>query len=345
MTASLPNDRQQRPTALSKFSLRGSAQKLEDMAIEQRPLLGLFSNFGQSTVICAPPNAGKTLITLAVLIEAIDSGKLAGEDVIYVNSDDTTLGLAEKVRLLDDFDVHVVADGHNGFRSSMLASILTDMISDGSAHGKVLILDTLKKFTQVMNKTDTTNFTELMRKWVSKGGSIICLAHTNKKPNASGNNVYAGVADIIDDIDTAYILNVKPEHDGKKIVEFTNIKRRGNNPDTILYSYIADPDLSYTERLTSVREIEKYDSAEEQADATDDDVLDALGLAIKHRGQDGKMSLVRSAAMGAQCSKSRVLRLFEEHTGDDPAKHRWNFVTGAHGKRTYRLNGVQSETG
>ncbi|MBB5698509.1 AAA family ATPase [Sphingomonas yantingensis] len=324
--------------SIARFSLRGKAAELEARAIAEVPLLGGFSLKGQVTVLAAPPNAGKTLITLASLIKAVEDGHVDPERVIYVNSDDTTSGVATKVQLLDEYGAHMVAEGYFGFRSQMLSDVLEEMIAGGSAHGAVLILDTLKKFTQVMDKAATVRFTQVMRRFTAAGGSIICLAHTNKAPNASGQNVFAGVADIRDDVDAMYVFQPKPDMDGKRIVELENVKRRGNLPDRLLYAYTADPAMSYVERLSGVHITDAYAGGDDEGLdplTPDEEVLQTLCLFIQHGPDRGKMELVKLAAEQAKVSKMRVARLLEAYTGDDPSQHRWKRVVRAHGKFAY----------
>ena len=325
---------------LLKYTLQGHAEQLDEMAVAQVPLLGSFCLTGQGTVLCAPPNAGKTLITLAMLIEAIEAKRIDGNDVFYVNADDTTQGVADKVRVLDEYGVHVVAEGCLGFRAALLTDALEEMIVDGTAHGKFLILDTFKKFTQPMSKTDTSRFTAVIRRFVLAGGTLLCLSHTNKHVDSKGRNVFAGVSDIIDDLDCAYVIDVESEKDGKRVIQLTNKKRRGNNPDVIAYGYSPAPELSYVERLTSVHETDAYDGGSDDGldyQTRDVDILHAISLAIHHGKDRGKMMLVRVIAEMEAVSKSRVLKLLEAHTGEDPSIHRWRYVVRARGLHAYEL--------
>lgn len=326
-----------KPNPLLKFSLQGQSAELAEMAMAQQPLLGSFCLSGQGTVLCAPPNAGKTLITLSLLIEAIDGRRIAGDDVFYVDADDTTQGVADKVRVLDEYDVHVVAEGHQGFKAALLIDALESMISDGSAHGKFLILDTFKKFTQPMSKTDTSRFTEVIRRFVLAGGSLLCLSHTNKHVDAQGKNVFAGVSDIIDDLDCAYVIDVKPGENGQKIAQFTNKKRRGNVPDTVAYAYDPGPYLNYLQRLTTVQETDAGRDDVHDAHVEDEDILESLALMIQHGADRGKMVIVRSVASLHNTSKRRALKLLEEHTGEDPEVHRWMYRVGPRGVHTFVL--------
>lgn len=327
---------------LLQYTLQGEAAALEENAIAQKPLLGSFCLMGQSTVIAAPPNAGKTLLTIATLIEAVDQDRIKGEDVFYVNADDSTQGVAEKVRVLDEYGIHMLAEGYKGFRASLLAPALAQMIETNAASGKFLILDTFKKFTQPMSKTDTSRFLEGVRRFVLNGGTVLSLAHVNKHQDANGKNVFAGVSDIIDDIDCMYLLDTKPKADGGKIIQLTNKKRRGNNPDVVAYAYSPALNIDYAERLTSVHEIDPLDELDESEldyRTSDNDVLYSLAMHIHYGPDRGKMVLVRTTAAHLNVSKQRVLKLLEANTGEDPEQHRWRKVVRARGLHAFELHG------
>lgn len=340
VSAASPSMKKTNP--LLKYTLQGEAAALDAAAVGQRPLLGSVCLTGQGTVICAPPNAGKTLITLALIVEAIEAGRIGGDDVFYVDADDTTQGVAEKVRLLDEYGAHLVAEGYRGFRAVLLSDALEEMIRDGSARGRFLVLDTFKKFTSLMSKTETSRFTEVVRRFVLAGGTLLCLAHTNKHPGRDGRNVFAGVSDIIDDLDCAWTVDGRDGPDGKRIAQLTNKKRRGDNPDAVAFAYSPEPGLSYPERLTTVHEV---DAQGEGGDGNldyqtdDEDILYSLAMHIHHGPNRGKMELVRGTAAHQSVSKQRVLKLLEAHTGEDPERHRWRKTVRARGLHAFELLG------
>ena len=339
-TAATPHLQKSNP--LLKYTLQGEAAELEKSAISQKPLLGSFCMTGQCSVVCAPPNAGKTLITIATLIEAIDEGRIDGHDVFYVNADDTTQGVVDKLRVLDEYGVHVVAEGYKGFKSRYLAAALEEMIEGDTAHGKFLILDTFKKFTQPMKKPETSEFLAVLRRFILNGGTVLCLAHVNKNQDANGRNVFAGVSDIIDDTDCAYVLDVRSGPEGKRVVQMTNKKRRGNNPDLLAYAYSPDPELSYLERLASVHETDPQGETDEAAldyQTDEEDIVYSLAMNIHHGPDRGKMVLVRAVADHLNVSKRRVLKVLEDGTGEDAAVHRWRYVVRARGLHAFELLG------
>ena len=158
---------------LNRFSLRGSAYELEANAAHTKPLLGQFVMDGQATMIYAAPNAGKTLITLHTVLEAIAAGRIAADRVFYVNADDGSQGLAVKVRLLEDAGAHMMAPGLKGMKIRHLIEKLVQAIEDGTAKGTLVIIDTLKKFTDLMDKKRTSEFGQVCREYVSAGGTIV----------------------------------------------------------------------------------------------------------------------------------------------------------------------------
>ena len=324
-----------------KYTLRGQSAKLDELAIAQKPLFGGICLTGQVTVFCAPPNAGKTLIVLSLVVDAVATKVILGEDVHYIDADDTTQGVADKVRLLDEYGVNVIAQGYNGFKAPMLTSMLEQMIEEETARGKAVIIDTLKKFTQPMSKADTSAFLDVMRRFVLAGGTFVCLAHTNKNPGPDGKNVFAGVMDILDDVDCVYTIDVKVDAEaGRRVAVFTNQKRRGSSPDTAVYSYAAAPDMAYFDRLISVREdADEYAEYGEptNSDADTENIIDHLRLFIRHNPSAGKMEIVRFVAEHCGVSRRQVSKLLDAHTGDDPSQHKWRYVLKARGRHAFDL--------
>jgi len=180
---------------LVEFSLRGMSGQLEKEFEDQVLLLGLIILMYQSSVIYAAPNTGKTLIILRLLINAIRQGKIDPSNVFYINVDDTPNGLIEKLKFADEYGFHLLAEGYNGFRANDLLGILAELIMNDQAMGVILILDTLKKFTDLMDKRMSSRFSSVIRQFVLRGGTCISLAHTNKHRNSDGKPVYAGTTD------------------------------------------------------------------------------------------------------------------------------------------------------
>ena len=326
---------------LSSYSLRGRATEFESRAVKERPLLGDICRTGQVTFLFAPPNAGKTLITLNLLTDAIDAGRINPSNVWYINADDSSSGFATKMRLMDDLGVHTLAPGHKGFKSQNLVDLFHEVVEKDKARGCLIIIDTVKKFADLMHKSRASAFTDACRQIAMAGGTVFGLAHTTKNPDNNGNFRYAGTSDTVDDSDAAYIMTpVEGEGEtGEKVVLFKNIKRRGNNAVKVAYAYADEGDISYDERLASVRLIDPDQLGEFQrieAERSDAEVIAVIKACISE-GIAAKMVLAKEVARRTNISGRSAIRTLEHYTGDDPTVHHWNFAIKHRGAKEFAL--------
>ena len=324
---------------LLKYSLTGSATELAKKAVEQKPLLGNVCPIGEATVWYAKYNTGKTVLLLHLLMEAIQAKRIRPENVIVVNADDSSFGLVEKVRLFEDLGAHMLAPGHKGFEVRMLVTSMEKMITTDTARGVFIAIDTLKRFVDVMDKKASRAFTSAVRQFVSKGGTFLALAHTNKRTDKDGKPVPEGTADILSDFDCGYLLDIAGEdkRTGEIAVEFTCETSRARAASKAYYVYDPDQDLTYTERLCSIREVDAADDEYgERFTPTNDEaaIIEAIRQCLKH-GTVTKMDIASLAAKATRSSRRAVLKVLEQSTGDDPQLHRWNFTRREHGRMVY----------
>ena len=338
MVAAVTPDRKA-ANPLDKFSLRGMSDALEKNVVASAPLLGEVALMGQVTVYFAAPNTGKTLITSSLLIDAIKEGHVDPTSVYYLNMDDTSQGLLEKLRMAEEYNFHMLAEGHLDFTAKEFPKFLRKMTETDQASGVVIILDTLKKFVNLMDKRLTSDFTNIVRSFVTKGGTVIALAHTNKNPDQDGKQVYGGVSDTLNDIDCAYTIAEISDQDGTKVVEFANIKRRGNVVQSAAYSYCVGNKISYNEILSSVQSLDQSTlKPVKQAEAikSDTEVITAVTACITG-GVNTKMKLAEATAKTTHISKRSAIQIIEKYTGTDPTSHRWTFSTGDRGAKVFAL--------
>ena len=178
--------------------------------------------------------------------------------MFYVNADDSFKGTVEKTELAESWGFHMVTPNQNGFTSSEVPQMMLELAETGDAKGVVIILDTLKKFTDLMHKRESSEFGNISREFISAGGTLICLAHTNKHRSADGKPIYSGTSDISDDCDCVYILD---KLDGRMFedevaVEFVNDKSRGDVASSVSFSYSKKHGQSYAELIDSVKRID-----------------------------------------------------------------------------------------
>ena len=325
---------------LTAYSITGHLKQLKKDLVEQKYILEGIALLGQATVLYAAPNTGKTLLVLWLLTQAIKRGWVDPSKVFYINCDDSLHGLLTKAEIALAHGFHMVADGYQGFEIKELRAILLDVIDRRQARGVVLVLDTLKKFTDLMDKRTSTKFMKLMRTFVLHGGTVIMLAHANKKPGPDGKPIYSGVADILDDADCGYILWVSSEAGAaERVVEFEMKKRRGNVLSQVTYAYSGADGLPYEQLLDSVRRVDADEAVKlhvaglVQADAP---LIEAAKACIRE-GIVKRMELFAAIARRTNCGRRKAQELLDKYTGSDPLTNLWTFDVQARGAKVYRL--------
>ncbi|MEO9462239.1 MAG: AAA family ATPase [Marinomonas sp.] len=323
---------------LAEFSLFGKGAELEMQAKDHTGLLGRAILSGQATVVYAPPNAGKTLIALHLLSEGVMSGKIRAQNVYYVNADDSGRGVAEKVVLLDELEANTLVPGMLNFTTAKLSEAMQKMVEDDQCNGVVIIVDTLKKFVDLMDKRQSAGFGNMVRQFVMKGGTFVALAHTRKNGAPDGALIYGGTSDVMEDFDAACLLVPLPERSprGEKVVQFQFTKRRGPNDDSG-YAYDDAKELSYSQRLASVRPVEPEDLDEFAAaelHRADEDIIAAIHGCLAD-GIQQKMAIRNDAAARCGASRRAVITVLERYTGDDPSEHHWRYSIQERGAKVY----------
>jgi RecA-family ATPase len=322
--------------------LRGRADEFEAMAAATKPLLGNFVMQGQATMIYAEPNTGKTLIALKLCFDAIDAGLIDPNNLYYVNADDSSEGFATKLRLMDDVGAHTLVPGM-GLKTSDLECLLVEAVEERWARGTCVVIDTLKKFTDLMHKSRSSEFAQICRRFVMGGGTIVALGHTAKNPNADGTPRYQGTTDILEDFDAVYVaqLLTSKAHADVRVAKFMRKKFRGPNPQTVAYAYAADAKVPYLEKLASVRRVDPDDLDDYTVDSdkvSDPPVMAALVRLIQEEGSElGQMALAKAVAKECRVSQRAALGVLDRYTGTEPNKHLWTYETGHRGRRVFRL--------
>lgn len=306
--------------SLKQFSLNGSAKAMREQMLADVFVLGRIAILGQMMVIYAKPNCGKTLLTIWLLTEAIKNGTIEAEKVFYVNADDNYRGLTEKLELAEDHGFQMIAPGYNDFRAADFLAYLSQLTEDDNASGIIVILDTLKKFTDPMSKQATSDFGRVVRAFVARGGTVIMLAHTNKNRDAEGKVVFSGTSDIVDDADCAYTLDVTDNNDFTRTVIFENIKNRGDVAKSIAYRYEAEPE-SYRTLMESVEELTEAKAAQAKQQQQVAAMLGRNAEAIEaitdciQSGITLKTEVIKAAIEGSGLSRAKIQKALRDHTG------------------------------
>lgn len=264
--------------------------------------------------------------------------KIDPANVYYINADDTYRGIVEKQRIAEAFGFKLLVPGLNGFKAEMLTPILRHRAATDTARGTVVILDTLKKFTDLMHKANASAFGDVVRLFTANGGTMIALAHVNKHKSLEGESVYSGTTDIIDDADCAYVLDLVEDNGTTRVVKFRNLKDRGDVRQVATFTYASKmqrTDIEYRDLFDSVAELsfEQAKEAEQRAAVAERLAVnhDAINAVLDALGNDVtiKSELVAELMQRTAISRKKAIQVIDAHTGTNRlAGHRWNYRKG-----------------
>ena len=227
---------------------------------------------GHVIAIPAPANGGKTTIFFHI------AGELAGEyQVFYVNAD--VSGGDAKSMVYE-----AKAKGFTLMLPDMKAGMSMDSVVDrlilmnevdDDYSSIVFIFDTLKKMTDVINKSRARELYKTLRGLSAKGMTIVLLCHTNKYPDAEGNPVFEGTGDLRTDVDEMIYMIPKKNDDGSMTVSTEPDKVRGVF-DPITFEISPDREVTLADYV-DVLSIKKATAQREK----DETIIEAITESIQ----------------------------------------------------------------
>ena len=305
---------------------RSQLQKAEFVA-------GRFALKSQITVLFAGPNTGKTLITLAAVSEAKAAG-LISEHIFHLNLDDDFTGLTTKAEIGLSKGFNVLAPEVFLNPKEDIEVLVDSLVTEGLAASTVFIIDTVKKFGDVMDKKGMSHLFNQFRRLSGAGGTVIVLAHTNKNNDDPEKSVPGGVSDLLDDSDAAYLLYVSAtenmDNGVKTYVTFEQKKSRGPNATRLVYSYVRPSDADYIKLFNSVRyeDDDAIEKAETQAEllnlrSTDKEIIEAIKTFIQSTDCPTKTNLIQSVTSSTTYSRNVTSRCLERWCKPEDAGGLW----------------------
>lgn len=223
---------------------------------------------GDITVLFASPNTGKTLLAISLLTQtkALNS---TGLEIFHINLDDSYDGLTMKAKLGLTGGFRVFDTSNFGTPLTSLNNIFIALINGDAARDTVFVLDTVKKFTDPMDKKASSDFMRSCRAYTQAGGTLILLAHNNKQTPNNPTPTPGGTSDLQDDADAVYVMStIKQEScdtGTQYYVQFENRKARGPNATQAVFSFIKTPDADYENMFWSVTQESVNESLQNSA--------------------------------------------------------------------------------
>ncbi|SEN63682.1 AAA domain-containing protein [Nitrosomonas marina] len=330
---------------LSKFNVTNMVDEMKKQMRDDVFVLDGVALQGQATALYAKPNTGKTLLTIKMLTDSVEAGRIDGQNVYYVNADDSFKGAVTKGEIFKNHNINMLVPGFNDFDPKNFTRHMDQMVIDNTANGTIIVLDTLKKFTNLMNKDGCSNFMAVARRFVTGGGTLILLAHTNKRRDDDKRLVAGGTSDVIDDADCAYLIdsNTPKQDDTEKVVVFENIKNRGNVERELCFTYsIEQRPYGYLLDSVSRRSGADMSNAKAEAEAAkqfekDEAAIDAIAEVLSN-GAKPKTELIRDANQSSGISQAVLRKVLERYTGTAKKKRSvWGVTISEHNTKTYYL--------
>lgn len=331
---------------LSKFNVTNMVNDLKKKMRDDVFVLDGIALQGQATALYAKPNTGKTLLTIRMLTDSVEAGRVDGRNVYYINADDTFSGMVFKGEIFEKHGINMLVPGFNGFNPKDFTRYIDQMAQDGTASGAVIILDTLKKFTNLMDKNGSSSFMAVARRFVTGGGTLILLAHVNKRRDGDNRLIAGGTSDVVDDADCAYLIdsNTPKQDDTEKVVIFENIKSRGNVERELCFTYSIEQRQPYSYLLNSVRRRSGADMSDAKAEAEaarqlekDEAAIDAITEVLSN-GAKPKTELIRDANQNSGISQAVLRKVLERYTCTaKKMRSVWGVTISEHNTKTYYL--------
>jgi len=208
-------------------------------------------------------------------------------------------------------------------------------------------LDTVKKFVDVMDKKASSQFMTSCRRLTTAGGTIIALAHVNKRQNDNGEGIPAGTSDILDDCDCAYVLNVLGDENApegkRRTVEFQQKKARGPVVQKAVYSYqIIHHD--YYQMFISVKLVEgneadrvRYKTAVDNEKANDLEMIQAITGVLKNAEPTNQKDIVAALISSDSISRRKLIDCLKRWSCSPDEGGLWDMTKGGANSNCYRL--------
>jgi hypothetical protein len=280
------------------------------------------------------------------LLSKRDQQALKDQKIYYINADDDFNGSVSKSELMERYGVHTLIPNERCFDVQKFESMLTNAVETKTAGGIVFILDTLKKFVDMMDKSKARGFNDLLRRFAQAGGTVIALAHTNKHKGANGVWIAEGVGDFTSDFDCAYIADVAAADENQKTVVFKNVKLRGPNIKKVVFTYDNCEGRVWLERFESI-EMQDGKQANRMLAAQKEDEAHKKDLeTIKYiesrlaGGSKTRVELTQDDLNENNPSRGKRERILEKYnqSNERPEFRHWKAVSGNNGGKKYHTD-------
>lgn len=258
---------------------------------------------GHVAAYVAPANGGKTTIFIHLCERLVKMGMT----VLYINADGSPGDLKRHYEHAQRHGYKVIApDAKNG-KSTQDVMVRLEAVASAATRCDefVFIVDTLKKFTDVIDKRQAKAFFKLMRTITVKGATICLLGHVNKYAGEDGKTIFEGTGDLRNDLDELIYLDVF-KNEGSNTLEVTT------RPDKVRAEF---KPKSFLIHLDDGRHVSEPDIAIRILPPEERHLLDAIKTAIQdghHTQKDIVSSVKQTTPHGDRKIRAALLKHSQE---------------------------------
>lgn len=271
-----------------------------------------------------------------------------GNTVLYLDNDSATSDHASMREFAERYGFSFLnPDANVGTSVDELKMTLLEIANaDSDLSGWVVIIDTLKKFSNLMAKEAVKEFFKLCRRLTTRGATVVLLAHANKYRNAEGHLIPEGVGDIRSDTDDLIIFERGKNADGG--IDVTTVVDPDRNAKVRgifrPFSFHISPDREITFYPQPLSLVDPTQTAAPKA--TDDEILTAAAEFLGGMCEPiMQQVLVNRVCDLTGAGQKRVRQLITQHSerADLPAKVglKFWFTVGPNNRLLYRLPVVE----
>ena len=273
---------------------------------------------GMINAIIAEPGAGKTTVMEHIAIRLAKRNDLR---VTYVNADIST-GAAKdyairmhEAGVFDRID-YLVPDLRDGKSMRQIVADITERAAAGQSFAdEIWIFDTLKKMTDVLNKSSGAKLYDMLRSMCGKGATVVLLGHTNKYADKeTGLHVYEGTGDLKSDCDVLLYLDMdrKP---GEKVDEWLLSTReekcRGIREDITIKINGKTRQIEFLDGYIDIAQKRNNEKFALENDST----IEAIWLELG-KGQVKSSDLLKALRVDHGISRRQAEKVLKKYTGE-----------------------------
>lgn len=261
--------------------------------------------------IIATPGGGKTAFFVG---EASRQMAKRGYSVYYLDADSPPSEHKRMNKLAHKGGFSIkIADAVGGNGPQGLLDILKGAAeNDIDLENKVFIIDTLKKFTDLMSKGSVRDFYQLMRKLTGLGATIVLLGHANKRREKDGLLLFEGTNDVRADTDELIYFEISDSNPDKITVTTVVDQNKGAKVRGIFEPFSFEVNKKGKrgiEVLDNVVSPVEYGPMGGKGQAPEEKVIKAIKDAIKEHKPIKTTALVEIVCGKINVGKNRVEKI------------------------------------